>query len=141
MTNTETFVDTERFMGTSYKAANWVHVGQTKGYTKKGESFVWHGERKEVWLYVVDREFRRKLGFVQRSPSQSSPRLIQREGELAMMIRQVDWNPELMPCMDISASDLEKVANELVSFHTEFSRYYRRLEQHRLGLAYLRGLM
>ena len=25
-------------------------------------------------------------------------------------------------------------------FHTEFSRYYRRREQHRLGLAYLRGL-
>ena len=55
----ETFVDGRRFMGTSYKAANWVHVGQTKGYTKKGAGFVWHGERKEVWLYVVDAEFRR----------------------------------------------------------------------------------
>jgi SRSO17 transposase len=137
----ETFVDGRRFMGTSYKAANWVHVGQTKGYTKKGAGFVWHGERKEVWLYVVDREFRRKLGFVQRSPSQWSPRVLQREGELAMMIRQVEWNPELMPSMDISSRDLEKVAEELVEFHTEFSRYYRRREQHRLGLAYLRGLM
>jgi SRSO17 transposase len=137
----ETFVDGRRFMGTSYKAANWMHVGQTKGYTKKGKSFVWHGERKEVWLYVVDREFRRKLDFVQRSPSQWSPRVLQREGELAMMIRQVDWNPELMPRMDISARDLEKVAEELERFHKEFSRYYRRCEQHRLGLAYLRGLM
>ena len=137
----ETFVDGKRFRATSYKAANWVHVGQTKGYTKKGKSFVWHGEPKEVWLYVVDREFRRKLGFVQRSPSQWSPRLIQREGELAMMLRQVDWNPELMPRMDISARDLEEVAEELESFHKEFSRYYRRREQHRLGLAYLRGLM
>jgi len=137
----ETFVDGKRFRATSYKASNWIHVGQSKGYTKKGVGFVWHGEPKEVWLYVVDAEFRRKLGFVHRSPSQWSPRLIQREGELAMMIRQVDWNPELMPWMDISARDLEKVAEELVSFHQEFSRYYRRREQHRLGLAYLRGLM
>lgn len=137
----ETFVDGSRYRGTSYKAANWVHVGQSKGYTKKGESFVWHGEKKEVWLYVVDSEFRRKLGFTQRSPSRWSPRVIQREGELAMMLRQVDWNPELMPPMDISSRDLEKVAEELVEFHTEFSHYYRRPEQHRLGLAYLRGLM
>jgi SRSO17 transposase len=137
----ETFVDGKRFRGTSYQAANWVHVGQSKGYTKKGAGFIWHGEPKEVWLYVVDAGFRRKLGFVHREPSQWSPRLLQREGELAMMIRQVDWNPALMPRMDIGARDLQKVAEELVSFHQEFSRYYRRREQHRLGLAYLRGLL
>ncbi len=137
----ETFVDGKRFRGTSYKAAGWVHVGQSRGYTKKGAGFVWHGEPKEVWLYAVDVGFRQKLGFVHREPSQWSPRLIQREGELAMMLRQVDWNPQLMPWMDIGVRDLEKVADELVSFHREFSRCYRRREQHRLGLAYLRGLM
>jgi SRSO17 transposase len=137
----ETFIDGKRFHGTSYKAANWVHVGQSKGYTKKGVGFIWHGEPKEVWLYVVDAGFRRQLGFVQREPSRWSPRLVQREGELAMMLRQAGWDPALMPPMDISAEDLEKVAEELVNFHQEFSRYYRRREQHRLGLAYLRGLM
>jgi SRSO17 transposase len=137
----ETFIDGRRFRGISYRAANWMHVGQTKGYTKNGKGFVWHGEPKEVLLYVVDHEFRRKLGFVQRSPSQWSPCLIQREGELAMMIRQAGWNPELMPHMDISVGDLDKIAQELVEFHNEFSPYYRRREQHRLGLAYLRGLM
>jgi len=90
---------------------------------------------------VVDPGFRRKLGFVHRPPSQWSPRLIEREGELAMMLRQAGWDPALMPWMDISTRDLENVAEELVSFHQEFSRYYRRREQHRLGLAYLRGLM
>ena len=137
----ETFVDGRRFQGTSYKAANWVHVGQSKGYTKKGVGFIWHGEPKEVWLYVVDAGFRRKLGFIYREPSQWSPRLLQREGELAMMLRQTDWDPALMPPMNIDAGDLEKVAEELVSFHQEFSRYYGRREQHRLGLAYLRGLL
>src|SRR3990167_5730361 len=30
----ETFVERERFQGTSYKAANWLLVGQTKGRTR-----------------------------------------------------------------------------------------------------------
>ncbi|WP_419640923.1 Druantia anti-phage system protein DruA [Thiolapillus sp.] len=30
----ETFVDTERFTGTCYKAANWIYVGKTKGRGK-----------------------------------------------------------------------------------------------------------
>ena len=34
----ETFVDTARFMGTSYRAANWIHVGRTKGFRKQGNS-------------------------------------------------------------------------------------------------------
>jgi len=137
----ETFVDGARFQGTCYKAANWVHVGHTKGYTKKGEGFVWHGQPKEVWLYVVDTAFRRKLGFVQRSPSQWPPRTIRREGELEMMLGQVGWDPEVMPWMEITPRDLEEVAGELVGFHKEFSRHYGRREQHRLGLAYLRGLL
>jgi SRSO17 transposase len=137
----ETFVDKRRFRGSCYKAANWVHVGRTKGYTKKGVGFVRHGHPKEVWLYVVDPAFRRKLGFVQRPASQWSPYVIQREGKLAMMIRQAGWNPELMPPMDIGERDLEKVAQELVEFHNEFAPFYRRREQHRLGLAYLRGLL
>jgi hypothetical protein len=32
----ETFVDSERFAGTCYKAANWIYVGKTKGRGKLG---------------------------------------------------------------------------------------------------------
>lgn len=32
----ETFVDTEQFTGTCYKAANWIYVGKTKGRGKLG---------------------------------------------------------------------------------------------------------
>jgi hypothetical protein len=36
----ETFVDPQRFRGTIYKAANWIYVGETKGFhrTRKGYS-------------------------------------------------------------------------------------------------------
>jgi len=36
----ETFVDPQRFRGTIYKAANWIYVGETKGFyrTRQGYS-------------------------------------------------------------------------------------------------------
>ncbi len=58
----ETFVDGSRFKGTCYRAANWIYVGQTKGFAKKGNSFQYHGQPKEVFLYPLSRHFRKELG-------------------------------------------------------------------------------
>lgn len=57
----ETFVDTSRFEGTCYKAANWRYVGQTKGSGKKGNDYQFHGQSKAVYLYPLDRHFKREL--------------------------------------------------------------------------------
>lgn len=57
----ETFVDTSRFEGTSYKAANFCYVGQTSGSAKKGNQYHFHGQEKAVYLYPLDRHFKRKL--------------------------------------------------------------------------------
>jgi len=57
----ETFVDHQRFKGTSYQAANWIHVGQTKGFTKKGNVSLYHGIIKDVYLYPLVKDFRRLL--------------------------------------------------------------------------------
>jgi SRSO17 transposase len=43
--------------------------------------------------------------------------------------------------MDIDETDMEKLTQQLVEFHAEFSPFYGRREQHRFGLAYLRGLL
>lgn len=53
----ETFVETERHRGTCYKAANWIHVGQTSGRGKK--STVHHPiiPIKDVWLYPLRKNF------------------------------------------------------------------------------------
>ncbi|MHC4178288.1 MAG: DUF4338 domain-containing protein [Planctomycetota bacterium] len=57
----ETFVERERFRGTCYRAANWIHVGHTQG---RGKLDRW-GQRllpvKEVFLYPLRRDFRRRL--------------------------------------------------------------------------------
>jgi hypothetical protein len=32
----ETFVDAQHFLGTVYRSANWLHVGETKGFRRAG---------------------------------------------------------------------------------------------------------
>jgi len=58
----ETFVETDRFLGTSYKAANWTHLGRTKGYSKKGASHKNHKNIKDIYVYPLTRSFRERMG-------------------------------------------------------------------------------
>ncbi len=57
----ETFVEKERFAGTCYKAANWIYVGETKGYSKRGSLHYQHRNIKAVYLHPLVRNFREKL--------------------------------------------------------------------------------
>jgi hypothetical protein len=57
----ETFVDTARFKGICYRAANWIKVGQTKGNAKKGNHYLYHGQPKAIYLYPLHRHFRSYL--------------------------------------------------------------------------------
>ena len=136
----EAFVDGTRFRGTSYQASNWIHVGQSKGYTKRGSSYLYHGRCKEVYLYVVDRRFRRILDCRKRPLPHRSAKTEERERELEMIMGIENWDPDVVPKMELTEADLEVMGDELTDFHRQFSRYYKRREHIRLGLAYLRGL-
>jgi hypothetical protein len=57
----ETFVETDRFAGTCYKAANWVNVGSTKGRGKLGPSGKQSVPIKDLLLYPLRKDFRRIL--------------------------------------------------------------------------------
>lgn len=57
----ETFVEPRRFNGTSYRAANWVHVGTSRGYLKKGGRHENSQKPKLVFLYGLQRRYRRGL--------------------------------------------------------------------------------
>lgn len=57
----ETFVEQDRFKGTCYKASNWIRVGETKGTSKKGHKHLKHGKIKDVYLYPLDKNFKRLL--------------------------------------------------------------------------------
>lgn len=57
----ETFVDTSRFPGTCYRAANWQAVGQTTGRTRQNKTLVAQAPPKAVWLYPLRPDFRQAL--------------------------------------------------------------------------------
>jgi len=57
----ETFVDTERFLGTSYRAANWLWVGRTQGRGKNDRDHQQDLPVKEVFLYPLKKTFREVL--------------------------------------------------------------------------------
>ena len=57
----ETFVETQRFTGACYKAANWIHVGQTQGRGKLDRDHKADLPTKSIWLYPLSRHFRRSL--------------------------------------------------------------------------------
>jgi len=57
----ETFVEKERFAGTAYKAANWVHVGETKGRGKLGPAGKRSVPIKDLWLYPLAKDFQSVL--------------------------------------------------------------------------------
>jgi hypothetical protein len=57
----ETFVDTERFAGTCYKAANWIRIGETKGRGKYDRQRCAEATVKAVYLYPLARNYRERL--------------------------------------------------------------------------------
>ena len=57
----ETFVDKDRFTGACYKAANWIHVGQTKGRSRNDRYARLQVPIKDVYLLPLVKHFEQKL--------------------------------------------------------------------------------
>ena len=57
----ETFVDPARFSGTSYLAANWLHIGMTKGYSKRGQRHYRNHQRKMILLRGICPQVHQRL--------------------------------------------------------------------------------
>jgi hypothetical protein len=58
----ESFVERPRFSGASYRAANWILLGQTQGrgrqdrFSKRGKTI------KDIYVYPLEKDFRDRLG-------------------------------------------------------------------------------
>ena len=57
----ETFIDPERFRGTTYQAANWVYLGLTTGRGKDDLTHRANRSLKQLWVYPVVADFRARL--------------------------------------------------------------------------------
>jgi hypothetical protein len=58
----ESFVDTEHFLGTCYKAANWLAIGQTKGRGRQDREHKVAKSIKTIYVYPIEADWRAKMG-------------------------------------------------------------------------------
>lgn len=139
----ETFIDSRYFDGACYKASNWLHIGHTYGSTKQGKGYRYHGFQKEIYIYVVESNFRRIIDCQQQpAPVYDRPPLTQTKvEELAVLLEHCKWHPDLMADLNMDGDDIKNIGEELISFHRLFHDCFGRIEHKRLGLAYMSGLM
>jgi len=58
----ESFVDTSRFSGACYRAANWILVGETQGRGRQDRFTKREKTIKDIYLYPLEKDFRARLG-------------------------------------------------------------------------------
>lgn len=61
----ESFVDTQHFAGTSYQAANWIHIGNTKGRGRQDRKHTHAKSVKAIYVYPLQADFRARVGGVE----------------------------------------------------------------------------
>lgn len=57
----ESFIDTEKFVGSAYRAANWIYLGLTTGRGKADQTHKQNRSIKAVWGYPLCTDFRERL--------------------------------------------------------------------------------
>ncbi len=146
----ETFVDRARFSGVSYRAANWTPIGWTRGYAKCQGQFIYHGQPKEVYAYVLQPRLREIL-----TPDSDQPRLtrafllaqcpLENPRPLArrdtMPTIDQAWRPKLPPQWELTPEDLQSVGEQLTKFTAQFDNTFGRIEPAQLARLYVQGLL
>ena len=146
----ESFVDRSRFSGASYRAANWVAIGWSRGYAKRQGQFIYHGQPKEIYLYVIEKRIRqlllqdpaqalltREFLLAQRPPGNPQPQTKRKQMSEALE----SWTPKLPPHWELSVEDLQSVGQDLNDFITQFDGTFNRIEPFALCQLYMQGLL
>jgi predicted transposase YbfD/YdcC len=81
----ETFVDSSRFAGTCYKAANWVYLGQTRGFGKLSHSYFHHGQKKALFVRPLNKKALRWL-----TDPVAHPQLVRKVTPMKFTKKQID---------------------------------------------------
>ena len=146
----ESFLDRTDFSGASYRAANWVAIGWTRGYAKQRSQFIYHGQPKEIYVYVIEKRIRqmlledpaqellrREFLLAQRPTGNPQPQTRRKQMSEALQ----SWTPKLPPQWDLSVEDIQEVRQDLSAFLRELDGAFGRAEPAALCQLYLQGLL
>ena len=135
----ETFVDQSRYEGTCYKAAGWKCLGETQGFSKQGKVYRYHGNRKTVFISVLDPHFRKRLDLPNSCPPHVRTAVAGREPR--MMLSIPDYDPHILEDCRIENQDITLIPEILEEYLNSYRTCYRRAEQKHLADTFIKGLL
>ena len=135
----ETFVDFSRYKGVCYKAANWQYVGETRGFSKVGKAFVYHGNRKGVFMYLLDDRLFDLMSQFQSQPKPKSQLVCVRLWD--MMLSQPDWSHNLFNEVGINEQTVAELGAALGQYLDIYTHCYTRQAQQKNCETYIKGLL
>lgn len=136
----ETFVDPSRYKGTCYKAAGWTLLGETQGFAKVGNTYTYHGNRKKVFVKVLDSHFRKELG-VKPDPRPLPIRKAEHREGIRMLLSKPDYDPHILEQCGIDDDDVSVVSDMLEQYLEQYRASYKRSEQKHLADTFMKGLL
>ena len=134
----ETFVDISRYSGISYKAANWHYLGQTRGFGKVGKAFVYHGEPKGVYIYLLSPNLLKEIGRSCPQHSLSNPKHVRL---WQMILSRPDWHSELFEEVGLNEDTVLEIGDYFITFLDHFEDSFSRQAQKRNAEVYIKGLL
>jgi len=131
----ETFVDTSRFTGVCYRASNWEYIGHTQGYSRSTTGFIYHGNKKAIYVYVIDKRFKREF-------KPSIDRLSNTTKELEKMINGIpQWYPTLIEKIGLNKMTDEDVRRYLAEHLSTYTPHLGRKEHYQHFVSMTQGLL
>jgi SRSO17 transposase len=133
----ETFVDMAQYQGTCYKAANWRYLGETRGFSKVGKAFVYHGKRKGVFFYLLNRKLLTDIARSTRRPFPKPESVRLRD----MMLSKLDWSPNLFAEVGLNEESVAALVRLLSEYLDYYGPCFSRSAQQRNAETYVKGLL
>lgn len=131
----ETFVDSAKYKGTCYKAANWLYLGETQGYSKVGNTFVYHGNKKAVYLYILNKDYKSLVPIPCHQPHKK------RERVPNMMLNIPDWNPTILEEAGITTDEVKKLGGMLDDYLSIYDDCYTHMGQRKNCEGFIKGIL
>ena len=134
----ETFVDMDQYKGTCYKAANWHYLGETRGFSKVGKAFEYHGKRKGVFFYLINRKL--VTDIAHHHPQRPFPKP-ERVRLWDMMLSKPDWDPDLFTNVGLNEEAVAALGRLLSEYLDNYKPCFSRMAQQRNAETYIKGLL
>jgi SRSO17 transposase len=137
----ETFVSSDLYRGTCYFAANFAYLGETKGFGKQGKTFEYHGNKKKVFLFQLDKKFIPSLPPEMKKTRPEEPEETDRWEEAKKDLSKPDFEIGALKPALRTESAKKKIAELAGGYLDAFKECFDHVAQYRHFIRYFMGLL